>query len=73
MNSYWAERHATDHLDQLMTDAAGDQEMRRAEETDSPAPDRPVVSEGQARTWHRAFSWLQALASRSHGHAAQPR
>jgi len=72
MNSYWAERHATDHFDQLRTDAAGDQETQRAEGTDPSAPSRPVVS-GQNRTWHRAFSWLQAAASRSHRHAAQPR
>ncbi|HET9344844.1 MAG TPA: hypothetical protein VFO05_04000 [Candidatus Limnocylindrales bacterium] len=71
MNSYWAERHAIEHIDQLMTEAAGDQRTRRAEEADSPAPDRQVVS--GRRTWQRAFSWLQALAARSRRHAAQPR
>jgi hypothetical protein len=71
MNSYWAERIATDHIDQLRTDAAGDQKARHAEGTDPSASDRPVISPRRAR--QRAFSWLQTLVSRSHRHAAQPR
>lgn len=71
MNSYWAERHAIDHINQLTTDAAGDLRAWQADGTDSPASQRPVVT--GHHWWQSVFSWLQTLASRSHRRAAQPR
>ena len=68
MNTYWAEQHARQHIDQMAADAQGDALLKAATDVAAIRPDVP----GPRLFW-RARARVQALALRRLRFAARPR
>ena len=68
MNTYWAEQHARQHIDQMAADASGGRQLAMATQEASHASGRPGP-----KPFRRARARIQAFAVRQLRFAARVR